>query len=146
MTDLLIEGIDYDLWANQRWLDVVRTANDDALNSVFTHLIAVLVLWHLRVLGEAPSGPPTVEITPEFLELIHARWTEAIFANRHDPVIKFRRFDGEAMAMPFSRIVRHVVNHGSYHRGELRGICRNLGRADFPETDLLYYYRENPLV
>lgn len=141
MTDLLIDGFDYDLWANRMWLEYLAAQDRGELWLAYDHLTAVLDLWLERTRGFAPTGPRPQPRTGETLETLHAGWVEAIYANRHDPVVPFRRFNGEAMEMPFSQIARHVVNHGTYHRGELRGICRGLNLTDFPDTDLLLFHR-----
>jgi len=37
----------------------------------------------------------------------------------------------------------HVVNHSSYHRGQITTLLRQLG-AEAASTDLLVYYDETP--
>lgn len=41
-----------------------------------------------------------------------------------------------------SEVAHHVFNHGTYHRGHLRGLADAAGFEDFPETDLIRFYRE----
>lgn len=38
----------------------------------------------------------------------------------------------------FSEILQHVVNHGTYHRGNVTAMLRQQGYAGFP-TDYLFY-------
>ncbi len=40
-----------------------------------------------------------------------------------------------------SEITEHVINHGTYHRGHLRGLAEAEG-ISFPDTDLIVYLRE----
>jgi uncharacterized damage-inducible protein DinB len=47
---------------------------------------------------------------------------------------------GEAQLSRVGESVRHLVNHGSYHRGQLVTMLRQLGHAA-PNTDLIAYYR-----
>ena len=43
-------------------------------------------------------------------------------------------------------MIQHLVNHGTYHRGQLTMLLRQLG-AEPPEgTDLIGYYRERAAV
>ncbi|MBD2848138.1 damage-inducible protein DinB [Paenibacillus sp. IB182496] len=41
----------------------------------------------------------------------------------------------------FSEILRHVVNHGTYHRGNITAMLRQQGHAGVP-TDYLFYLLE----
>jgi uncharacterized damage-inducible protein DinB len=38
-------------------------------------------------------------------------------------------------------MLRHVVNHSSYHRGQVTTMLRQLGAAA-PTTDLIYWFPE----
>ncbi|MFX6823282.1 DinB family protein [Acinetobacter baumannii] len=55
--------------------------------------------------------------------------------------LTFKRFNGEEVTSTVESIVLHVANHGTYHRGELRGLCRAAGWEDFPETDFFLWDR-----
>ena len=50
--------------------------------------------------------------------------------------------DGSPGSAPFWQMVQHVVNHGSYHRGQLTTMLRQLGAAPAKSMDLIGYYRE----
>ena len=43
--------------------------------------------------------------------------------------------------MPVWQIVLHVVNHGSYHRGQVAAMLRAAGYAP-PDSDLIIWYRQ----
>ena len=49
---------------------------------------------------------------------------------------------GNGYEMPAWQIVMHVVNHGSYHRGQVTLLMRKAGLIP-PPTDLIAFYR-NP--
>jgi len=42
---------------------------------------------------------------------------------------------------PRYEYIQHCINHGSYHRGQVITIARNLGLTDPPTTDYAYYKR-----
>ena len=48
---------------------------------------------------------------------------------------------GEAQTNRVGDILRHVVNHASYHRGQLVTMLRQLGHPAV-NTDLIRFYRE----
>jgi len=39
-------------------------------------------------------------------------------------------------------MVQHVVNHGTYHRGQITTLLRQMGAAPPKSTDLIAFYRE----
>ena len=43
-------------------------------------------------------------------------------------------------AIPYWQVVLHLVNHGSYHRGQVATMLRQAGIKP-PGTDLISYYR-----
>jgi uncharacterized damage-inducible protein DinB len=48
---------------------------------------------------------------------------------------------GETWTYPLWQQMAHVVNHSSYHRGQITTLLRQLG-AKAPGTDFLRYYAE----
>lgn len=53
----------------------------------------------------------------------------------------FRRINGDEYSMPYYELFAHVINHSSYHRGQLVTMLRQAGFANPASTDLLNYYR-----
>ena len=43
--------------------------------------------------------------------------------------IEYQGWDGKRQAQPFWQILQHLVNHGSYHRGQVTTMLRQLKRA-----------------
>lgn len=75
-----------------------------------------------------------------------AVWEEA--RRRIDPLteeeltheIPWRMHDGTDLGMPRWKIVLHMVNHASLHRGQIVNMFRALGKQPPPNTDLDSYY------
>jgi uncharacterized damage-inducible protein DinB len=55
-------------------------------------------------------------------------------------VIGYRTLAGKEAASPLADIIRHVVNHSTYHRGQVATQLRQLGVTP-PSTDLVAYLR-----
>lgn len=55
--------------------------------------------------------------------------------------LDFRRLNGQAYSMPYYQLFAHVVNHATYHRGQLVTMLRQSGFLDIGSTDLLGFYR-----
>ena len=45
--------------------------------------------------------------------------------------------DGRPGSSPLWQMVQHIVNHGSYHRGQLTTMYRQLGAAPAKSVDLI---------
>ncbi len=49
---------------------------------------------------------------------------------------------GKEGASPLWQMVAHVVNHASYHRGQVTTLLRQLGAVPAQSTDMITYFRE----
>ena len=48
----------------------------------------------------------------------------------------------EHFKMPVYQMIHHVFNHGTYHRGQLVNILRQLGVQKVPATDFVIWMRQ----
>jgi uncharacterized damage-inducible protein DinB len=55
--------------------------------------------------------------------------------------LKYKLMSGKEMESPYGQMLQHLVNHGSYHRGQVATMLRQLG-AKPNSTDLIAFYRE----
>jgi len=151
----------YNRWANRRILDAAAALDDDALArdlgssfpSVLTtlaHLAAADWVWLRRWNGESPTAAPG-DWDRSSLSGIRAAWDDVeaertAFINRLDgPELtresSYRDTAGRPWTRRMDHMLRHVVNHSTYHRGQVVTMLRQLG-ATPPATDLIAYYRE----
>ena len=56
-------------------------------------------------------------------------------------VIEFKLLSGQTGASPVWQMVQHVVNHASYHRGQITTMLRQLGAKPAQSMDMIAYYR-----
>ncbi len=129
-------GFDYDLWANSQWWNCLvgkGFTGPDA--QIFAHVFAAQEVWLRRIHGESLSAMPEVEPSAGEMERLHSGWIGILDSTTENRIIDYRRTTGEEQSLQLGDILRHVLNHGTYHRGELRGLCRARGDDDFPETD-----------
>jgi len=54
-------------------------------------------------------------------------------------VLEYANTRSEAKALPVKVILTHVFNHQTHHRGQATHILRQLGVAEPPALDLLYF-------
>ncbi len=100
--------------------------------------------------GRSPGGfPDHWELTT--LDAIRSRWSEleaergtfldSLTAARLEADLSYRNTRGETFSAPLRDLLLHVVNHGTYHRGQVVNQLRQLGRPGV-STDLVVYQRE----
>jgi uncharacterized damage-inducible protein DinB len=153
--------LDYHYWARDRVLDAVAAITPDqydkALGSSFTsiretltHTYAAEWAWYQRWHGESPTALITADRFADLAALReawleHERKMRAFVAGLTDAgvgrVLEFRLFNGTAGASPLWQMVQHVVNHASYHRGQVTTMLRQLGAQPAKSMDMIAYYR-----
>lgn len=57
-----------------------------------------------------------------------------------DAPLHYTRLNGEAYTQPIYKVLAHIFNHSSYHRGQLVTQLRQLGFEGVTTTDLLSFY------
>jgi len=55
--------------------------------------------------------------------------------------LQFSDMAGTPYAEPLVQLMQHLVNHGTYHRGQVTTMLRQLGAETTP-LDMLYFFRE----
>lgn len=149
----------YNRWANDRLLDATaRLSAEDLARPIvssFPSVLGTLVhvaesdwVWLRRWQGESPTGPPAWDRATH--GAVRTAWEavqderDAYLAGLDDAAllrtVDYRRIDGEPNRNPLWQLLRHVVNHSTYHRGQLTMMLRQLGAATV-STDLTAYYR-----
>ncbi len=67
---------------------------------------------------------------------------DAFDENNLNTNLDFKRLNGDAYSMPYYQLFAHVVNHATYHRGQLVTMLRQAGFTNISATDLLGIYRK----
>ena len=57
-------------------------------------------------------------------------------------VFEYKTLGGQPGSSAFWEMVTHMVNHGSYHRGQITTMLRQLGAAPAKSMDMIAFYRE----
>ena len=152
--------LDYHDWARDRVLDAAGKVTPDqftrdlgssfrSVRDTLAHVYAAEWAWCSRWNGVSPTAFPTE--SPRDVTAIRAKWGElesnvrAVFDRMReqglDQVIEYRMLNGDARTSIFWQMVQHVVNHASYHRGQVTTMLRQLGAAPPQSMDLITFYR-----
>lgn len=150
---------DFNSWANGRILTACEAlapeqftrdmgASFRSVRDTLLHILGAEWIWLERWKGRSPAALPSAQQLPTFSEA--RTWWQGIDSNLRkfvaglkredlDQVIQYRNFLGHSFSYPLQSMLRHVVNHSTYHRGQVASMLRQLG-AKPPATDLLRYY------
>ena len=150
---------DYNDWANRRVLESCAALTPEqftqnlgssfpSVRDTLAHIWGAEWVWLERWNERFPAAlPPGSEFGD--LASLRTRWeafgvelldfVNEVTASELERVIEYRNFKGNTFAYPLGVMLQHVVNHGSYHRGQVAAMLRQLG-AKPRSTDLLRYH------
>ena len=152
--------LDYHYWARDRVLDAVEPLKSDefvrdlqgsfrSIRDTLAHVLSAEFVWCSRWHGRSPTRHLAAEDYAS-VSAIRARWVEQeaevrAFVDTIDDVgrvFEYEVFSGKRTASVFSEMLQHVVNHASYHRGQVTLMLRQLQAAPPRSQDLITFYRE----
>jgi uncharacterized damage-inducible protein DinB len=152
--------LDYHYWARDRVLDAAEKLTPDqfgrdlgssfrSVRDTLAHIYAAEWAWCSRWKGVSPTAFPAD--SPADVAAIRAKWgalesdvravLDRMGEDGFDRVIEYKMLNGDARASIFSHMLQHVVNHASYHRGQVTTLLRQLGAAPPQGMDLITFYR-----
>jgi len=152
---------EYTVWANHRIMRAVATLGLDefkrdlgsshgGIRGTLGHMLGAEWLWLERWKGVSPPALPDEAEFPTVVAL-RDRWTRieehraAWFGSLKDgavaETIRYKTTAGRAFEAPLWQLVQHVVNHSTYHRGQVTTLLRQL-KAKAVSTDLVAWDRE----
>lgn len=138
---------EYDRWANAR---VFAALTDDTfvhVEETLTHIVLVEWVWLERIRGNNPTAPPPwaseISLTSlrSRLDAIEEEWKQFVASLEEADLerrVDYQRFDGERSSRKLAHLLQHVVNHSTYHRGQVATRLRLAGAVPV-ETDYLHF-------
>jgi uncharacterized damage-inducible protein DinB len=153
--------LDYHYWARDRVLDAAAALTSEQLTremgssfksvrDTLAHLYAAEFAWCSRWQGHPPTGLLPPDGFPD-VETLRRKWAELEFTVRAvvdqlgdegiHRVMNYKMMNGDARSSVFWHMLQHVVNHASYHRGQVTTMLRQLGAAPPQGMDLITFYR-----
>ncbi len=149
----------YNSWANEQVLGAASRLTDadfirelkssyGSIRDTLTHIVWGEWIWLQRWKGVSPTllfSPldfPNAESLRERLHTVVAErsaFLRDLPAERVRKPMEYTNVQGEVWRYPLSQQLYHVVNHSTYHRGQVAAMLRHLG-ATPAATDFLVYY------
>jgi uncharacterized damage-inducible protein DinB len=156
----ILDLFEFDKWAIGRTMESVSAISEGkyledlksshgGIHGTFVHIHGANVIWLKRWKGGSPSKSVTVDEIPN-LESLKARWEEyyADLANylgnlneeKISAFLSYNDLKGSRHSEPLFQQMQHLINHSSYHRGQIVTMLRQV-EAKPMGTDLISFYR-----
>jgi uncharacterized damage-inducible protein DinB len=151
----------YNAWADRRLLDACGSLTNEqftrnlgssfgSVRDTVAHLYGAGYVWNERFQGRSPSSllsagayPDLASICPKLEEMdnYYIEYASKLTQQDLDRVIRYKGFNGDEFSNPLWQSLHQLTNHGSYHRGQIVTMIRQLGVKPV-STDLIGFYRE----
>jgi uncharacterized damage-inducible protein DinB len=148
----------YTIWADRQVLQALAELSEEDLHretgtsfgsvlGTMAHILGAEQLWLSRFLGVPLQQLPSVEDFSSY-DLLRSSFEDfwpqlevflaSLTPEQMQEDFRWTNSRGEVHEAPLRQLLLHVVNHSTYHRGQVVAQLRQLGRRP-PSTDLAYW-------
>ena len=162
MKELLQQLSAYHIWANDLLMDAIKNlpaelhqkeipSSFNNLQKTLLHMWSAESIWWQRVKLQERVIAPAENFNGNMEEILeqsknqNRQWNEWILnAQEHhlQHVFQYQNFKGEQFKQPIYQMLLHLFNHGTYHRGQIVNMLRQLGVDKIPQTDFIVWSRK----
>jgi uncharacterized damage-inducible protein DinB len=162
MKELLCQLAAYNIWASQKLLDIINALPEEKqkaeVPSSFKNLYStVLHMWdaesiwwqrlkmHERIIRPSENFKGSMQDVSNGLlsqSILWKEWVNNASDMALDHVFQYYNTKRELFKDPTWQMLLQVFNHGSYHRGQLVNMLRQLGVEKIPQTDFIVWGRK----
>lgn len=154
---LMTNYAEYNLWVNQQFVKWLTTKSDDLLHkevpSSFSSIVKTLNhIWATEEYWYSVIAETTEFDKRENVELVTAEVLNGLLNRSSLLAGLIKSFTEEELSqnikiespwfqcdLPKYEYLMQVINHGTYHRGQIVTIGRNIGITDATNTDYNFY-------
>jgi len=151
----------FNSWATQKIFDALAPlpaeqltrdmkASHGSIHGTLTHLVGAEKMWLSRWIGKPdaamlkPDDVPTISALKAVWEKTGfetARWLGTLTDRKLEETFTMTTAKGITYTHTFAQALQHVADHGTYHRGQIITLLRQLGVTP-PSTGLIRFFRE----
>jgi uncharacterized damage-inducible protein DinB len=156
---------DYNAWANRRQMNAAAALTPEqftkplgssfsSVRDTLAHICGAEWIWLERFQGRSPASlPDTTQFNDAASLQVHwneledrlLRFVREIKQVDLDRVFEYKTLKFGVYKNPLWQSMQHLVNHGTYHRGQVTTMLRQHG-AQPVLTDLMHFYREREVA
>jgi uncharacterized damage-inducible protein DinB len=162
MKEILVQFSDYHVWANQLLLHSINTLPEEkqkqevassfsSLYKTVLHLLDAESIWWQRLKLQERISRPGDQFNGSMKELselllqqnkVWKEWIATAGEHQLQHQFKYQNSKRESFKQPVYEMLLHLFNHGTYHRGQLVTMLRQLGVEKIPQTDFIVWSRK----
>jgi uncharacterized damage-inducible protein DinB len=151
---------EFNYWAKARLMGVLESLSDEqfakdlgsshgGIYGTLLHVVGAENIWLSRWTDKTvlklldPKDYPTLAaVRKKWDEVEHgmSEFVSSLTEENISAVVTYKTTEGKQFSYPLWQMMQHVVNHSSYHRGQIVTMLRQLGIRPVG-TDLIAYYR-----
>ncbi len=161
MKELLKQYAAYNIWSNQKIANVILNLTEEKqqaeLPSSFSSIYKTVLhmwdaesIWWQRMKLQDRLVIPSENYKGTMVDIINglaqqsnqwAEWISNASDLAIDHVFQYQNTRKEQFKQPIYQMLLHVFNHGTFHRGQLVNMLRQLGVEKIPPTDFILWSR-----
>ncbi len=150
----------YNTWANNSMFEAVSELSNDqyyadmktgqgSIHGTLTHIVAAHKMWLSRWKGTPDKELLNSKTVPTLQELKHLWETVTLDTTYYLnglteesllQTLSMTTTKGITYTHPYGQMMQHLINHSTFHRGQLATLLRQFDIRP-PQTDLIAYYR-----
>ena len=139
-------------WANKVIADFISANDiqDEQVLRIASHLAHAQRNWYFRVIGQQNDVPLWTPLQPSAIAAQLAEngtlWLSYLSELQDDDFhtkLAYKNMAGDPFLDNLADVLTHIVNHSTYHRGQIINLIRGLGMTP-PGTDFILFARQIP--
>ncbi len=163
MQKILEQYSSFNVWAHNRLKNCMLALPENlhtqtvkssfaSLNKTLLHTWDAESAWWQRIHNTNPIVMPSQHYVNASMKDIYngliqqseqwQAWASKQTEDDLSQIIPYKNLKGDSFQQPLFEIAFHVINHATYHRGQLVTILRGLDVTSIPSTDFIGFCRE----
>jgi len=147
MTSFFKELFGYSHQFNQQLATIFteqRTSTPEKSVKLFNHILNAHQIWNSRIMrDQEPFGVWDIHPPEELKGIDHTNYTNSIRILEQpdlNNIVKYTTSKGDSFSNSVQDILFHIINHSTYHRGQIAMEFRQNGVEPLA-TDYIFYKR-----
>ncbi|CAA7196771.1 DinB family protein [Chryseobacterium potabilaquae] len=146
MKEKLIDLFEYTFTFNLEMIKIIsenKSQVDDRTINLINHTLNAQQIWNSRILNEKAFDVWQINLFENLVEINHRNYIKSIeILNNHDleKKIEYQNSRGEKFENTIFEMLFHVINHSTYHRGQINSYLKQSGITPIV-TDYIFYKR-----
>jgi uncharacterized damage-inducible protein DinB len=164
MKELLLQYASYHAWANDLLLELINNLDEEkqkrplkssfpSLFETVLHMLDAESIWWQRMKLQERILRPSENFQGDMKEAstqllqqnrLWREWVLQASEPQLQHAFKYQNTKRESFKQPVAQVLMHVFNHGTYHRGQLVTMLRQLEVEKIPQTDYVIWTHKHP--